>query len=90
MVDPGLTIKATDIDFIAQKPSADDTSCNQIKCEVVAVEPVNDPIVKCEIEPLSTGEYDVLLSLIQRIDNPELDLGDTYTFKIVAQVQFEH
>ena len=56
----------------------------------MAVEPGIEPIVKCEIEPLSSGEYDVLLSLIQRIDNPELDLGDTYTFQIVTQVKFEH
>ena len=87
-VDPNLTIKSTDADFIAKKKSDEDTSCNQIKCKVES-----DPkgIVQCEVEELqSPGEYDVLLSLNQRIDNPELALGDTYTFQIVTQVNIDH
>ncbi len=83
-----MTIKATDADFIATKHFEEDTSCNEIKCDVVAVNPGPDNIVKCEVELLSSGEYDVLLSLTQRIDNPDLGLGDSYTFQIVAQVIF--
>lgn len=90
-MDSDLTVKATDADFIAQKQSDDDTSCNQIRCEVVAAEPTPDPIVQCEVVQLpESGEYDVVLSLTQRIDNPELGLGDTYTFQIETQVTLEH
>ena len=86
-MDTDLTVKATDADFIAEKQSDDDTSCNQITCEVVAAEPIADPIVQCEVVQLpESGEYDVVLSLTQRIDNPDLSLGDTYTFQIVTQV----
>ena len=85
-----MTIKATDADLIAQKQTVEDTSCNQIKCDVVAVNLGPDNIVQCEVELLSSGEYDVLLSLTQRIDNPDLGLGDTYTFQIVAKVIFGH
>ena len=89
-MDTDLTVIATDADFIAQKQSDDDTSCNQITCEVVAAEPIADPIVQCDVVELpESGEYDVVLSLTQRIDNPELGLGDTYTFQIVTQVIFE-
>lgn len=90
-MDSDLTVKATDADFIAQKQSDDDTSCNQITCEVVAAELTADPIVQCEVVQLpESGEYDVVLSLTQRIDNPELGLGDTYTFQIETQVTLEH
>ena len=89
-VDSALTIKATDADFIAQKQTEEDTSCNQINCDVVAVNPGPDNIVQCEVALLSSGEYDVLLSLTQRIDNADLGLGDSYTFQIVAQVIFGH
>ena len=88
MVDPGLTISATDLDLIVKNPSAQDTSCNEITWAVID-ETHLDPIIKCEVELLeSSGEYDVLLSLTQRLDNSDLGLGDTYTFKIVTKVIF--
>ena len=41
--------------------------------------------MQCEVELLSSGEYDVLLSLTQKIDSLE---EDSYNFQIVAKVIF--
>ena len=83
-VDSGLTITASDLDFIAQTPSNEDTSCNKIECEIVSGTDLRT-IVQCEVELLSSGEYDVLLSLTQKIDSLE---EDSYNFQIVAKVIF--
>ena len=82
--DSGLTGAAADRDLMAANPSQQDTSCNQIKCEVFASE--TDPLLQCELELKSSGEYEVQFTLKERLDNPELGIGDTYICHIVAKV----